>query len=600
MKKIISSVIVGFLIIGGLGAVAFDNSNAKMKVIEERIYISRPVIKDLGEYISIDLEESASFILEPGKPLLPVITKVFTFPLGANVVDVDVVCGYEEYILSKKVQPAPLSRIITNEYAQGFTQVDPDETIYESSAFYPLESYTVSRDAGLKDGKHVLFLTVKVAPRYSPSVDLLFVPQEIEITVEYKEPELSLFTADEYDMVIIAPDKFSSALQPLIDHKNNYGVRTFLKTTEEIYNVYEGRDQAEQIKYFIKNAIETFGISYVLLLGNIDVVPTRLANLHIETFFTDVATDHYYADIYDSNGNFSSWDSNDNNKFGEGTFSLTEDIIEYIDYIDLYPDIGIGRAPCYDNGEVKSYINKIISYETTTHGQDWFKRIILMGGDTAPDNRSFYEGEWITEQIAQEMQNYGFKPIKLWASLDTFNPRMINREINSGAGFLGYSGHGAANFIATCPPNVGLTTLLYFKPYLLGLHNHDKLPIIFMDGCLTGCIDKTFPLLNISLNKRTSGLAWSFVKKAMGGAIAAISATRVAYISAIEDEVVAGSPILNINFFKSYESGVTVSQMLTNAQTNYLNYMKDYWKDGLTIEEYILLGDPSLKVGGYE
>ena len=281
MKKIISSVIIGFLIIGGLGAVAFDNSDHITK-IKEIIHISQSIIKDSDKYVNIDFEDSGSFICEPGKPLLPVITKVFTFPLGANVVDVDVVCEYEEYILSKKVQPAPLSRIITNEYAQGFTQVDPDETIYGSSAFYPLESYTVSRDAGLKDGNHVLFLTVKVAPRYSPSVDLLFVPQEIEITVEYKEPELSLFTADEYDMVIIAPDKFSSALQPLIDHKNNYGVRTFLKATEEIYNVYEGRDQAEQIKYFIKNAIETFGISYVLLVGNIDLVPTRLANLQLK------------------------------------------------------------------------------------------------------------------------------------------------------------------------------------------------------------------------------------------------------------------------------------------------------------------------------
>ena len=198
------------------------------------------------------------------------------------------------------------------------------------------------------------------------------------------------------------------------------------------------------------------------------------------------------------------------------------------------------------------------------------------------------------------MQNHSFIPVKLWASMDTFHPKLINREINAGAGFLSYSGHGSANFIATCSPNVGLTTLLYFKPYLLGLYNRDKLPIIFMDGCLTGCIDKTFPLMNITLGNRTSGLAWSFVKKAMGGAIAAISATRVAYLSVTGNELVGGSPILNINFFRSYQHGITVSQMLTNAQTKYLNYMKDYWKDGLTIEEYILLGDPSLKVGGYE
>jgi hypothetical protein len=599
MKNTLTMGIIVFLLINSFGAVAMDYSNS-LNEIKERICVSQITIKDMNEYVSLHFKESDSFICKPGKPLLPVISKVFTFPLGTKIVDVIVHCEWEEFILPKKIQPASSPTTILGEFSQELNERDPDECIYCSSKFFPLESYTTSGGAGLHDNDHVLFLNVKVAPRYSPLLDLLFIPKVIEITVEYQVPEKSLFTADEYDLVIIAPDQFSSSLQLLIDHKNRYGVRTFLKTTEEIYNEYEGRDNAEQIKYFIKDAIETYGISYVFLVGNIDLVPIRMANLHIETFFTDVPTDHYYADIYDSNGSFCSWDTNSNNIFGEGTISLTEDIIEYIDYVDLYPDIGIGRAPCYDIGEVKSYINKIVSYETTTHGKDWFKRIILMGGDTAPDNRSFYEGEWTTEQVAQEMQNHGFKPVKLWASLDTFYPRMINREINTGAGFLSYSGHGAANFIGTCPPNVPLTILLYFKPYLIGLHNQNKLPIIFMDGCLTGCIDKTFPLLNISFNIRTSGLAWSFVKKEMGGAITAISATRVAFISVNEDEVVAGSPILNINFFKSYKPGMTVSQMLTNAQTTYLNYMQDYWRDGLTIEEYILLGDPSLKVGGYE
>ena len=598
MKKICSIIIVGFLVIGGYGSIALTN-NISIKRISETMVVSQTIIENYGGYVSVDFVDSNSFICVPGKPLLPMVTKVFTFPLGTKIVDVDVKCEYEEYVLTKKIQPSPKPQITIKGFSQEPNNIEMDTAVYASSNLYPSESYTISRGAGLHGDEHVLFLTVKVASQYVPLLDLLFVPKEIEITVEYQEPELSLFTADEFDMVIIAQDQFSQELQPLIDHKNEYGVRTFLKTTEEIYDEYEGRDQAEQIKYFIKDAIESFGISYVFLVGSIDLVPIRMAGLQIETFFSDVPTDQYYADVYDCNGSFCGWDSNKNNVYGEGIFSLTEDIIEYFDHVDLYPDVGIGRVPCYDIEEVKRYIDKIISYETTIHGQDWFKRIILMGGDTVPDNKSFYEGEWVTGQIAQEMSNHGFESVKLWASLDRFNPRMINREINDGAGFLSYSGHGAANFIATCPPNIGLTTLLYLKPYLLGLHNGNKLPIIFMDGCLTGCIDKTYPLLNITIGNRISGLAWSFVNKAFGGAITAISATRVAYISAIEDEIIAGSPILNINFFRSYESGIMVSQMLINAQTNYLNYMQDYWRDCLTIEEYILLGDPSLKVGGY-
>lgn len=72
---------------------------------------------------------------------------------------------------------------------------------------------------------------------------------------------------DTYDMVVIAPNEFSSQIKPLINHKNNHNIITFLKTTEQIYSEYNGRDNAEQIKYFIKDVIETYGIEYVLLIG---------------------------------------------------------------------------------------------------------------------------------------------------------------------------------------------------------------------------------------------------------------------------------------------------------------------------------------------
>jgi hypothetical protein len=58
-----------------------------------------------------------------------------------------------------------------------------------------------------------------------------------------------------YDMVIITPKKFSSALEPLKDHKTTYGIKTRLVSLETIFDIFEGRDKQEQIKYFIKYAI---------------------------------------------------------------------------------------------------------------------------------------------------------------------------------------------------------------------------------------------------------------------------------------------------------------------------------------------------------
>ena len=73
--------------------------------------------------------------------------------------------------------------------------------------------------------------------------------------------------SDTYDLLIITPQNFVNELQPLVDHKTSHNVDTVLKTVEEIYSDYEGRDKPEQIKYFIKHAIETWDVQYVLLIG---------------------------------------------------------------------------------------------------------------------------------------------------------------------------------------------------------------------------------------------------------------------------------------------------------------------------------------------
>ena len=53
----------------------------------------------------------------------------------------------------------------------------------------------------------------------------------------------------------------------------------------------------------------------------------------------------------------------------------------------------------------------------------------------------------------------------------------------------------------------------------------------------------------------------------------------------------------------AYEPGINVSDMLVKSQNDYLNDITDDKANDrfyvMTIEQFILLGDPSLKVGGY-
>ena len=639
--KSISYFIVGILILSGIGVVAItDDTTYDVKVEEESIVISEPIIKEAGQYVSVGLEEATSSLQNVGKPMLPVVTRVFTLPFRSKIKHVDVSFSeVNKLVLSKEVQPAlePLRLIAGMHVAKESVK---DTEAYGSAELYPPRSYNCITGTGLEDGKQVFYLALQLYPvRYFPAQNMIYYSKSADIRVIYEEPTDPITFDDVYDMVIISPSEFSEKLQPLIEHKNNHEVATLLKTTEEIYDEYEGWDEAEEIKYFIKDAIENWGIEYVLLVGSIDKLPIRstwfFLKHHGDYWNQTILTDLYYGDIYDESGDFCSWDSDGDGMYGE----LYLNCPGVNDTIDLYPDVNVGRLACTNKNEVSTVVNKIIYYETNTYGKSWFNNIVLCGGDTFPGHNG-NEGEEknkITEQIMSD-----FVPTKLWTSDNTFSARNINKAVNKGAGFVDYSGHGFASGMGTHPPNkekwISYTTL-----NLLGLLNGHKLPIIFFDACLTAKLDYDTSDLSISHSKPTTSrilnsflinnllkpisrilrllltkfypnpnsgvlhssiklseprapqllpcFAWCWVKKSNGGAIATIGATRTAYGS-----LDMGCGYLSLQFYEAYSSSETVSQMLTKAKIEYINTL---WKDYFTIEEFILLGDPSLKIGGY-
>ena len=102
-----------------------------------------------------------------------------------------------------------------------------------------------------------------------------------------------------YDLVIIAPKVFTNDLDPLVHHKNDTGINTTLVTTEDIYKEFDGVDKPEQIKYFIKDAIETWDIKYVLLVGGLNSViyakPRDNVNYGSKDWYVPVR----YTNLYD-------------------------------------------------------------------------------------------------------------------------------------------------------------------------------------------------------------------------------------------------------------------------------------------------------------
>jgi len=655
MKKILPLFAVGILVLSGLGAVAIiGKPTYDMKIENESIVISEPILKEMGNYVTVNLGESTSTLMHSGKPMLPVVTRVFTFPFGSTIKCVDVSFSeVKERTLSKEVQPTP-KPVPMIDGATVEKEAVKDTSVYDSKELYPSSGYSYNAVAGLNGEDHVVYLSVQCYPvRYSPAQNMIYYSEDVDISVTYEEPVIPASCPDEYDLVIIAPEQFSSELQPLVDHKNSYNVKTFLKSTEEIYAEYTGVDKPEQIKYFIKDAFDNFGTSYVLLVGGLNsliyaerkddcnqgskdwLVPVRYTNNKEMGSTNDPGfiSDLYYADIYDGEGNFSSWDSNDDGIFANWKFGNPKDTL------DLCPDVYVGRLPCRNIKEVKVMVNKIINYESSVCDPSWFNKMVLVGGDTFETGDSIYEGEVETQKALDYMGD--FESTKLWVSNENIGglvpePDSIIEAVSEGCGFLHFAGHGSPELWYTYYPNHETKTDKFMWFSTPSLSNGDKLPVCVVGSCHGSQFNVTaLSFIDLYLNrigekfdidflKRWPGncgfptpecFCWFLTRVSSGGSISTIGNTGIGYGKTGDygdldgdgvddpDCVEAFGGYIETLFFKAYgEANIEIlGETWGHAVTEYLNTYPGMSSqtDCKTVQQWALFGDPSLKIGGY-
>jgi len=631
MKKIIPYLIIGIMVISGLGAVV-SSEEYYLNIESESFSLSEPFFKNVDSFISIDLKESASNLMDPGKPMIPVVKKAYTFPVGTRILDVVVDIENRHYLLNKKIQPTPPAIIQNNIVETKSNDCVLDIQLYSNLDLYPSEAYEVTKTIGLREGKLVLSLNVRINSQYSPGLNIINIPKNVKIKIQHIPPKKPLFTADEYDLLIITDEEFVSELQPLVEHKNSFGVKTVIESTQDIYSEYDGRDKQEDIKLRIKDAREEWGIEYVLLAGGRKgqkmgwYVPERLSN-NKDDSENCYASDLYYADIYKyDNGDpvFEDWDSNGNGIFAEFAWG-SKDIIDYD------PDVYVGRIPFRSKNEIKSIIDKIINYEKSAD-DSWFKHAIVLGGDTGPPARNshatlgIYEGELSTAITAEVLENNGFVVDKLWLSEGAWSGRNdVVKAINEGAGLIHMSGHGNpaywGNFLPDAETEDEMVDGLILRD-MNKLKNGEKLPIIVVGGCHNAQFNVTMTnfILGILRNGiidyfRTSdpyGDFWKrewvprdfcswLVMKKQNGAIASIgcSGLGLGFFN-----IVGLSDWLNPRFFDAYanQSKEHLGQAHAQAIQDYITIIggvNNHQNDRKTVEEFTLIGDPSLRIGGY-
>jgi hypothetical protein len=349
-------------------------------------------------------------------------------------------------------------------------------------------------------------------------------------------------------------------------------------------------------------------------------------------------SDLYFSDIYkydESEGySFDNWDSNGNGIFAEWN-SKKKDIL------DLDPDVYVGRLPCRYRYEVKGIIDRIINYELTTKNEEWFNKMVVLGGDSFDDiswntSTDFIEGQLETEQAIKYMS--GFNHTRVWVEggdVD-FTTENAVRILSEGQGFVYLTGHGSPLSWATHPHGDFKTWINLDVFHILTLNNGKKLPVLVVGGC-HNCQFDVSTLKGFNLRARMYGehasvcWGWLYTKIPRGGSIATIGNTGLGYGTIGDapdppDEIPGSEPdgipdcIQYLNgwlepyFFKVYNNyskdilgethGTTLSAYLSQFPIDWNMNWKDHEKsatlvDCKSVQQWVLFGDPSLKIGGY-
>lgn len=371
--------------------------------------------------------------------------------------------------------------------------------------------------------------------------------------------------------LIVTSSALAADFQVLADWKTRRGVPAVVRTLDWVEaHARRGSDPAETLRNFLQDAYALWGVDWVLLGGDTDVVPTRFAYSNYSSQNATLPTDHYFACLDGS------WNANGNDRWGQAAASASD----LGDQADLYPEIYVARAPVRSSSEAQLFIQKTIGYETPL-ATDYQNQALFLAEVLSPANYDSgmtvnVDGAALSETIRTTQLPPSLDLSRQYETYFAYPGSSRLRKssalaaLGAGPNLVNHMGHGYRY-------NMSLADASLVNAEAEALANGNRTFIMFLLNCTALAFDSN------SLGER-------FLLAPGGGAVGVVGSSREAYPN--------NSIEYNKNFYKELftRRNVHLAQAVANARLARTAFTFFDSQDRWTHFILNTIGDPQLTI----
>ena len=242
--------------------------------------------------------------------------------------------------------------------------------------------------------------------------------------------------------LIVTSEAMAPEFARLAAWKTAKGVPAVVRTVADIEAAaVQGSDFAETVRNYLRDAYQLWGVRFVLLGGDTDVIPVRTVAMQLLNFDFPIS-DLYYSCLDGT------WNADGDGNFGEPPASPGDPS----DQADFTSEVYLGRAPVSTSAEAALFVDKTLRYEQPVQ-QDYQHKILLLAEVLFPTQYdpdgpppSADGGEYAQEVAAllpawmQPRKLY--EATQLWPGSEPLTRLAATQAIDTGYGTVIHVGHG--------------------------------------------------------------------------------------------------------------------------------------------------------------